>query len=223
MKILFCSSEVSPFAKTGGLGEVCGTLPVALEKEGLDVAVMMPRYKEVDIKKYGLKKLNRDIYETKIGRSISVYFIENKKWFSGRDGLYGYDDKNYDDNFERFHFFCKKSLAAIKDLKLNIDIIHCHDWHSALIPVFLKASHGREAAYKSIKSILTVHNMAFQGIFPSEKFPELNLKRELSSVNGLEFYVQINFLKGGILFSDVVTTVSRNYAKEIQSSQFGQG
>ena len=118
MKIVFFTSEEAPFAKTGGLGEVCGTLPLALAKEGIAVAVVMPRYKCVDIKKYELRKVNNELFETKIGRTVSVYFLENKKWF-GRDGLYGYDDNGYDDNLERFLFFSEKGLASLKDLKLK--------------------------------------------------------------------------------------------------------
>jgi len=222
MNVLFCASEVFPFAKTGGLADVCGTLPLALEKLGVNVSVALPRYKCVDPKKFNLKKLNKDVSTTKIGNNIEVYFIENEKYFN-RDGLYGNAQGDYPDNLDRFLFYCRKTLELIKELSHKTNIIHCHDWQTALIPVYLKTLLKKDPFYKKMKSILTIHNLAFQGLFPREEYPKLNLDSNLFGIDGFEFYGHVNLFKAGILFSDKVTTVSPQYAKEIQTKEYGCG
>ncbi|MFA5059857.1 MAG: glycogen synthase GlgA [Candidatus Omnitrophota bacterium] len=222
MKILFCSAEVAPFAQTGGLGEVCGALPLALEKRGIDVSIILPRYRCVDVKRFAIERLNKDISTATIGKNIKVYFIENDALYD-RDGIYGDKWGDYVDNLDRFSYFCKASLNAAKQLNLRPDVIHCHDWQAALIPVYLKSIYANDAFYKKTKSILTIHNLAYQGIFDKEEFDSLELNEKLFSIEGFEFYDYINLLKGGILFSDLVTTVSQQYAKEIQTDEFGCG
>ncbi|MFZ5801010.1 MAG: glycogen synthase GlgA [Candidatus Omnitrophota bacterium] len=222
MKVLLCSSEVVPFAKTGGLADVAGALPIALEEVGIEVIVVMPRYQAVDIEKFKLKKLNKEVYIGKIGKAVTVYFIENKEYFD-RVGLYGAKEGDYPDNLERFAFFSRKVLDLLPQIKLQPDVIHCNDWQSALIPVYLKTIYKDKPFYKNIKTILTVHNLAYQGLFDKAEFPKLGLGWEVFTMDGMEFYDKINFLKGGIAYSDVVTTVSETYAKEIQTPEFGCG
>jgi len=222
MKIVFCSSEVYPFAKTGGLADVCGALPLALEKIGISVDIFLPYYRCISNEYFDIEKINKHCYKTIIGQKINVYLIKSKQFFD-RGELYGDEDGDYPDNLYRFHYFCKTVLDLLKELKIEADCIHCHDWQTALIPVLLKESFGNDEFYKNIKSMLTIHNLAFQGVFPKDQYSQLKLRRELFDVNGFEFYGKINILKAGILFSDEVTTVSRQYAKEIQSKEFGCG
>lgn len=222
MKILFCSSEVGPFAQTGGLGDVCGALPLALEKRGIEVAVILPLYKCVDREKFNLNNLGGGIFKTKIGRNIEVYFVENNNLY-GRDGLYGDKGGDYEDNLDRFAYYCRKGLEFIKENHLKFDIIHCHDWQAALIPVYLKSLYRSDPFFKDVKSILTIHNLAFQGLFEEEEYSKLGLPEGFYGINGFEFYDLVNLLKGGIIFSDMVTTVSKRYAKEIQTHEFGCG
>lgn len=212
MKILFVSSEVVPFAKTGGLADVAGSLPLALEKLGLEVKICMPRYKMI--------KLSAD--KTVIGRAIDVLFVENEKLF-GRDQLYGDRFGDYPDNLERFAYFSKGVLETAKRINYRPDIIHCNDWQSSLIPVYLKTLYKNDEFFKNTRTVLTIHNLAYQGLFDRSQFPKTGLGWELFSMNGLEFYDKVNILKGGIEFSDYITTVSPTYSKEIQTKEFGCG
>lgn len=222
MKIAFCSTEVVPFAKTGGMADVCGTLPLALEKIGEEVIIIMPRYKGVDLQAHGIKKLNAWAGTATVGTNIKVFFIEHEKFF-GRDGVYGDKKGDYKDNLERFQFFCQKIFVLLKELDLKVDVVHCHDWPTALIPVYLKFLHHKDSFFRKTKSVFTVHNLAYQGVFPKPEFHKLGLDPKLFHISALEYYDQVNLLKGGLLFSDMVTTVSPTYAKEIQTPQFGCG
>ncbi|MFA4989633.1 MAG: glycogen synthase GlgA [Candidatus Omnitrophota bacterium] len=222
MKIVVCSSEVVPFAKTGGLADVAGALPLALEKEGQEVSIIMPRYKAVDTARFRLKKLNSGVLAGLAGKNIRVYFIENEGYFN-RDGLYGDKNGDYPDNLDRFSFYCRKSLDLLQEIDFKPDIIHCHDWQSSLIPVFLKTIYSRNPFYKNIRTVLTIHNIGYQGLFPGEEFPQLGLDESLFNMEGLEFYGKINILKGGLLFADILNTVSPTYAREIQTKEFGFG
>lgn len=222
MKIVMAASEVVPFAKTGGLADVTGALPLALEKEGQEVVIMMPRYKAVDQAKYNLKKVKEGLFCTTIGKGIKVYFIENDEYFL-RDFLYGDKNGDYPDNLERFSYFSKRVLETIKELGFKPDIIHCHDWQTSLIPVYLKNLYAQDAFFKGTRTVLTIHNIGYQGLFPKDEFPKLGLDWSLFSVEGLEFYDKVNVLKGGLVFSDVINTVSMTYSKEIQTEEFGFG
>ncbi|MFC1631989.1 glycogen synthase [Candidatus Omnitrophota bacterium] len=210
MKILFCSSEVFPFAKTGGLADVSGALPEALEKLGCQVKVALPKYRGLQNK------------AGKLGQNIEVYFIENEKYFD-RSGLYGTEQGDHPDNLERFTFFCQKTLELIKQADFKPDIIHCNDWQTALIPVYLKTVFANDHFFNGTKTIFTIHNLAYQGLFPRDKFDQTGLDKELFSIRGLEFFGKINLLKGGLVFSDFLTTVSPTYAEEIQTLKFGCG
>lgn len=222
MKIAMCASEVVPFAKTGGLADVAGALPLALESEKQEVIIVMPRYKMVDAAKFGLKKVKEDISCATIGKGIKVYFIEKDEYFN-RDGLYGDKNGDHKDNLDRFSYYCKRALELFKEINFQPDIIHVHDWQACLIPVYLKTLYASGPFYKKTKTILTIHNIGYQGLFAKDEFPKLGLDWSLFNVEGLEFYDKVNILKGGMIFADIINTVSATYAKEIQTKEFGFG
>jgi len=222
MKIAICASEVVPFAKTGGLADVAGALPLALEKLDQDVVILMPFYKKAKLSNIDTKTLYPGILSTKIGKNIKVYFIQNDKYFN-RTGLYGTQKGDYADNLERFSFFCRRCLELLKQIKFKPDIIHVHDWQAASIPIYLKTKLFSDSFYKNCRTLLTIHNLAYQGLFPRERFPKLGLDWSFFNIEGLEFYGKVNILKGGIIFSDCINTVSSTYASEIQSKDFGCG
>jgi len=214
MKIVICASEVVPFAKTGGLADVCGTLPPALEKLGHEVVVITPRYKTSNIQ--------APAPMVRIGENIRVCFIEHHHYF-GREGLYGESGGEYHDNLERFTYFCHASFDVLKEIKFSPDIIHCHDWHAALIPILLKTNYQNDPFFKNARSMLTIHNLAYQGVFPKRQYEKLGIRGNVFNTQGMEFYDQVNILKGGIVFADVITTVSPQYSKEIQTKELGCG
>ncbi len=222
MKIAFCSSEVFPFVKTGGLADVCGALPLALEKLGIEVSIFLPFYKSIDVTKFKIEKVAAHVSKTTLGNNIQVYFIANDKYF-GRDGIYGNKEGDYPDNLERFQFFCEQTLEFLNESKWNPDVVHCHDWQTALIPVYLKERYKKEDVFKNTKSLLTIHNLAYQGVFPKKEFGKLKLPEELFGLKGFEFFGKINLLKAGIVYADGLNTVSPQYAKEIQTKEFGCG
>lgn len=222
MKILMAASEVVPFAKTGGLADVAGALPLALEELGEEVIIVMPKYKAVSAEKFKITKVNGNISYSVIGKNIKVFFVENDAFFN-RDSLYGDKSGDYPDNLDRFAYYCKRVLELAKEINFKPDIIHLHDWQSCLIPVFLKTKFKNDRFYKDIKTMLTVHNIGYQGLFPKEQFGKLGLDWSFFSIDTLEFYDKINCLKGGMVFSDTITTVSPTYSKEIQTKEFGFG
>lgn len=222
MKIVMCASEVVPFAKTGGLADVAGALPLALEELGEDVIIVMPFYKAVMRPQSGVRSLKEGVSYAVIDKNIKVYFIENDNYF-GRDGLYGDKTGDYKDNLDRFSFYSKRTLELLKEIKFKPDIIHAHDWQASLIPVYLKTLYANDAFYKNTRTILTIHNIGYQGLFPKEEFPKLGLDWSLFNIEGLEFYGKLNLLKGGMEFCDIINTVSPTYSKEIQTKEFGFG
>lgn len=223
MKIAFCASEAVPFAKTGGLADVAGALPIALEELGQEVIVIMPEYRSVHSPKCpAIHRHKKDISYSVIGKNTRVYFIESKQYF-GRDGLYGGKNGDYPDNLERFSYYCRRSLELLKEIGFCPDIIHVHDWQASLIPVYLKSIYRKDPFYGDASTLLTIHNIGYQGLFPKEVFPKTGLDWDFFSIDGLEFYGKINILKGGIVFSDMINTVSPTYASQIQTAQFGFG
>jgi len=222
MKIAFCSSEVFPFAKTGGLADVAGSLPIALEKIGVEVAVFMPGYRMIAKSGHQLEPLKADISRATLGNKINVYFTQHSAFFD-HEGLYGDQNGDYEDNIERFGYFSDRVLKLCKEIDFKPDVVHCHDWQTALIPVLLKRKYADDPFYESIKSLLTIHNLAFQGVFPKEQFAKLELGPEAFEKDGFEFYGKVNLLKAGIIQAEKVTTVSPQYAKEIRSKEFGCG
>jgi len=243
LNILFVSSEVDPFAKTGGLADVCSALPKAIKSLGHEIRIMMPRYKFISEWKFKLHDIIRlkDIPipvgdSTEIGNvkssfitnqkdKIQVYFLDNEKYF-GRDGLYQSPNakKDFKDNDERFIFFARGVLETLKRLGWQPDILHCNDWQTGLIPAYLKTMYADDPFFKSIKTIFTIHNMAYQGTFPPESFAKSGLPQEVYRAEGVEAYGQVNYLKTGLYYADVITTVSKKYAEEIcVSDDLGAG
>ena len=222
MKIAICASEVVPFAKTGGLADVTGALPLELESLNQEVIIIMPRYKAIQEPKFNVRRLKPDVSYSVIGKNIKVYFIEDDAYFN-RDGLYGDKAGDYKDNLDRFSYYSRRALELLKEINFSADIIHCHDWQSALIPVYLKTLYIDNPFYKNTRTIFTIHNIGYQGLFSKEEFPKLGLDWKFFNMETLEFYGKINLLKGGIVFSDIINTVSPTYAKEIQTKEFGYG
>jgi len=222
MKIVLCSSEVFPFAKTGGLADVAGALPLALKELGQEVVVVMPKYAAVAKAGIPLTAVGPGVSSATLGGAVKVYFVENDEYFN-RPFLYGDKTGDYKDNLERFSFYCTKTLELLKTINFRPDIIHCNDWQTALIPVFLKSKLADDPFFKKTKTVFTIHNLAYQGLFAAEEFASLGLDEGLFGIDGLEFYGKINLLKGGIIFADYITTVSQGYAEEILTKEFGCG
>ncbi len=233
MKIAFITSEAYPFAKTGGLADVSNALPAALARRGHDVRIFMPRYYVVDRERFGLSIVGGPlgvplgdgekwaaILESRHIPGITAYFIEHDFYF-GRDGLYDDGHAAYTDNAERFIFFCHGAMRALRDLGFAPDILHCNDWQTGLLPVYLKTLYGEDPFFKKSAAVMTVHNAGYQGVFPTELYHLTRLDWRHYNDGGLEFFNQMNFLKGGLLFADAVTTVSRKYAEELQTPEFG--
>ncbi len=222
MKVLFCASEVFPFAKTGGLADVSGSLPPELAKQDVQIKVVMPRYRTVSDEEFEIEEINNQFSRAKLSDNVTIYFVEQPEYFD-RDGLYGDEQGDYTDNLARYRFFCQRVFKLMKTLDWQADIIHCHDWHTALIPVLLKNKYHDDPFFQGVRTVLTVHNLAFQGLFALEEYPQLDLPDTLLSDEGFLFYEKVNLLKAGILSADAITTVSPQYAREIQTPQHGCG
>jgi len=216
MKIALCSSEVFPYAKTGGLADVTGALPLALAKNDCEVKVFMPLYKKVKP-----QKMFNDYGLTKEG-NVEFYFIKNDNYFM-RDALYGTPQGDYGDNLERFSFYSRKVLELLKQLNFKPDVIHSNDWQSSLVNIYLRTIYSSDDFFRKAATVLTIHNLAYQGLFSRDKYPVLGLSWDYFNMHCLEFYEKINLLKGGIVFSDIVSTVSPTYAKQIQTPDYGCG
>lgn len=217
MKVAFCSSEVFPFAKTGGLGDVSAALPDSLAKAGVEVKVFMPLHK-------GIKPQEMlDGFGITRQGPVEVFFVKHDGYFF-RDSIYvGEDGYDYPDSLERFSYYSREVLRILKKVGFCPDIIHSNDWQAALVNVYLKTLYEGDAFFKNTKCVLTIHNLAYQGLSEKEKFPLLGIADKFFDKEYLEFYGKVNLLKGGIVFSDAVTTVSPNYARQIQTTEFGCG
>jgi len=243
LNVLFLSSEVEPFAKTGGLADVSGALPQTIKSLDHEIRIMMPRYGSINERKLKLHDMIRlkDIpvptgsksilasvkssFLTTNNAKVQVYFLDNHPLF-GRSGLYVHPDtkKDYPDNDDRFIFFARGVLETLKRMGWQPDIIHCNDWQTGLVPAYLKTLYEDDPFYKDTKTIFTIHNMAYQGVFPKSSFLKTGLPKELFSEKGVEAWGNLNMLKSGLVFSDAITTVSEKYAEEIRSSdEYGCG
>jgi len=234
MRILLASSEVAPFAKTGGLADVAGALPKALAKLGHDVRVVLPKYRMVDTTKHGLKRIlsplpvpiagaieNAAVWEGAIG-SVPTYFIEHDDYYD-RKGLYQFEERDHPDNAERFAFFSRAILEMTQALDFIPAVYHCNDWQTGLVPTYLRTTYQRAPEFQGSGILFTVHNLGYQGLFKPAALAIANLGPELFNPFGVEFYGKVNFLKAGLVFSDLITTVSRKYSQEIQTEEFGHG
>ncbi|MEZ6094120.1 MAG: glycogen synthase GlgA [Pirellulaceae bacterium] len=236
MKIVLASSEVEPFAKTGGLADVCGVLPRELAEAGHDVTVFMPAYRcvltggqtitptDIDIAvPVGSKLVTGRVLESRLPDSnVVVYLIEQQEFFD-RPELYGENGEEYNDNCERFVFFCRAVLESIRLMEMNVDIIHANDWQSALLPVYLKTEYAGTPPFDQVASLMTIHNLAYQGRFWHWDMLLTGLDWKYFNWRQMEFYGQLNLLKSGIAFADAISTVSPTYAKEIQGAAQGCG
>lgn len=227
--VLMIGAEAAPFAKCGGLGDVLGSLPKALRRQGTDAAVMIPKYQSIP-----------DVYQERMTavtsftvpvswrkqycglfymehEGVPTYFLDNEYYFK-RPYMYGFYDEA-----ERYSFFCRAVLEALPYLETIPEILHCHDWHAGMISVLLDAYYRRDQAYRQLRTVFTIHNLKYQGVFPKEIMDDvLGLGWEYFTFDRLEFYDQVNFMKGGLVFSDYLTTVSPSYAQEIQTAYYGE-
>ena len=232
MHIAFVASECVPFSKTGGLADVIGALPRALASAGHQVSVYVPRY-----------RLTRIPEERTVVQSITVPFDDRYRFasilsgagypgvrfffvdyppFFDRDGLYGTSSGDFPDNAERFALFCRAVLEGSKILGVP-DIFHCHDWQAAMVPVLLRTQYVEDPAFHAVGTVFTIHNIGYQGLFPPEILPLLTLPWDLFTITKLEFFGNVSFLKGALVYSDSITTVSKKYSQEIQTTEFGFG
>ncbi|MFB5675730.1 glycogen synthase GlgA [Paenibacillus terreus] len=230
MNILFAAAEVHPFIKTGGLADVLGALPKALLKTGSDVRVILPKYAGI-AEQY--KRSMKPVMEKRVQigwrnqfcgieqltlDGVKFYFVDNEYYF-GREGIYGYMDDG-----ERFSFLNRAVLEVLPELDFKPDILHCHDWHTAMIPLLLRDQYSHQEFYQGIKTVFTIHNLLYQGDFPYEVLTDLlGLDSGYFHVEGVEHYGRVNFMKAGLVYSDHVTTVSPTYATEIQTEYYGYG
>jgi starch synthase len=232
MNVVFAASECVPFSKTGGLADVVGALPKALVELGHTVSVYLPKYKQTKLE--GSKVLLRSVtipFDDKYrfcsvldgGKhsGVQFYFIDYPPFFD-REALYGSPAGDYPDNAERFALYSRAVLEASKILGVP-QIFHCHDWQSALVPVLLRTSYGEDPLFRSTATLFTIHNIGYQGLFPADTLPLLMLPWDLFTIPKMEFFGKINFLKGALVFSDFINTVSRKYSQEIQTPEYGFG
>jgi len=234
--IVFVASEGVPFAKTGGLADVVGALPRAVAELGHQASVFLPCYRRVWESKHdlaatgltlrvpvGSQVVEGHVHETRLPHSdVPVYLIDQPRYFD-RDGLYQHLGNDYGDNCERFVFFQRAVLEAIPGLGLQPDVVHCNDWQTGLIPVYLKTLYGRIPQLASTGTLLTIHNLAYQGVFWHWDMPLTGLDWNLFHHDALEFHGSLSFMKAGLVFADMLSTVSPTYAREIQTPKQGAG
>jgi starch synthase len=232
MNIAFAASECVPFSKTGGLADVVGALPRALAALGHDVSVYIPRYRqtklidaETVVKSVTIPFDDKyrfcSVVTAGSGGGVKYYFVEYPPFFD-RDSLYGGPSGDYPDNAERFALFSRAVIEASKIVGVP-QVFHCHDWQTALIPIMLRTFYAEDPAFREAATVFTIHNMGYQGLFAPDTLPLLMLPWELFTISKMEFFGQVNFLKGALVLSDFVTTVSKKYSQEIQTTENGFG
>ncbi|NIS61490.1 MAG: glycogen synthase GlgA [Proteobacteria bacterium] len=235
MRILFLSSEAAPYAKTGGLADVAGSLPKALKEMDCDIRVAMPYYRmakrgnfnvsvlleDVEITLSG-EVLKDDIFLTEADGGVPLYLINKDEYFD-REFLYGTPKGDYFDNVERFVYFSRMAFLLSKRLNFQPDVFHCNDWQTGLVPAYLKTMYTEDPFFFGTSSLFTIHNIAYQGIFHEKKLEVTGLPRKTYHPSGIEYWGKMNFLKAGIVFSDIINTVSHRYSREIQTPEFGYG
>ena len=236
MKILIVSPEVVPFAKTGGLADVAGALPKALAALGHDVKVIMPAYKKVLEGQFPIGIVMENLMvevpfspdrfsllSTRIpGTKVEVWLVRQDEYYY-RDELYQVKGKDYGDNVQRFVLFGKAVIESIKATGWKPDVIHCNDWQTALIPLYLRIQREHDPNFRGIGTVFSIHNMAYQGVFPPAEFPLTGLSWDFYNFKELEFWGNFNLLKAGIIYSEEINTVSEMYSKEIQTAEYGCG
>ena len=232
MHIAFVASECVPFSKTGGLADVVGALPRALASLGHQVSVYSPRYRQTKLQDpqtvvnsitvpFDDKYRFCSVVTAGSTAGVKFYFVDYPPYFD-REALYGTSAADYPDNAERFALFSRAVLEASKVLGVP-NVFHCHDWQSALVPVMLRTLYTEDPAFREVGTVFTIHNMGYQGLFPPDILPLLMLPWDLLTISKMEFFGQVNFLKGALVYSDFVTTVSKKYSQEIQTTEYGFG
>lgn len=229
MRILMVASECHPFAKTGGLAEVLGSLPRALARLGHRVDVVMPRYRRVTAGEplatvsvpLPDRRLETQLYAVVDG-DVRTVFVDHCRYYD-RDALYGTAEQDYPDNAERFAFLARAALEWAAAPGNQYDVIHAHDWQAGLVPVLLARVFSGRPGLDGTRAVFTIHNLAYQGLFDALWLSRLGLPADLMSIDALEYWGRISFLKGGVVFSRLITTVSPRYAEEIQTPEFGFG
>ncbi len=229
MKVLMVSPEAVPYAKTGGLADVAGALVSELVKKKVDTLLVMPFYSTVarhfnpeDTGKSVKIKIGDKTHEGRILRDKHAVFLKCSELYD-RAELYGTPEGDYPDNARRFVFLSRGALEAAKALDFKPNIVHCHDWQAALIPLYLKSLYSKDPFFAGAKSVMTIHNLGYQGVFPADLYSITGLGPELFTPEGVEFYGNVNFLKAGLISADMITTVSPNYAREILLPENGFG
>lgn len=236
MKIVHVASELFPFIKTGGLADSVASQAKALSGMGHEVSVIVPGYRAIfdhpefaDAKpvleilvELGENDARGEVYALQLGPKLTLYAVRRDEFFDRRFP-YGVGTLDYDDNAPRFVFFNKAVVEILRLLKLKADVVHCHDWQAGLVPVLLRATEAQTQLTLALSTVMTIHNIAFQGLFPRKEFALTNLSKDLFDVEGTEFYGQMNMLKAGLVFAERITTVSPNYAREIRTSTHGCG
>ncbi|HXX24148.1 MAG TPA: glycogen synthase GlgA [Terriglobia bacterium] len=233
MRVVFVAPEGVPFSKTGGLADVVGALPKALAKLGPKLDVVLPRYRMTKPGKPEPKMQSltlpldagfkfASVQNAGAAGKVQTFFVECPSLFD-RAGLYQEDGEDYPDNATRFAAFSLAALELIKRSATPPDIIHCHDWQTALVPIYLRNLYQDDDFFRNTSVVFTIHNVGYQGLFPARILPQISLHAGLFTMDFLEYYGKVNLLKGGIVFSDFFTTVSPKYAEEIQTTEFGCG
>ena len=230
LKILMVASEAAPFAKTGGLADVVGSLPAALRPYDCEVAVLIPRYRGVDITSarriydhlpIWLAGVSYDASLYQADAPTPFYFLDCPVLFD-REGYYGNAKGDFADNAIRFAVLARAALGVARRV-FRPQVLHCHDWQTGLVPVYLRSVFANDPTFLGMKTLFTIHNLGYQGLFPREELPKIGLDRRVFNVDGLEFYGKVSFIKGGLNYSDALSTVSRRYALEIQTPEYGFG
>jgi starch synthase len=230
LRILFAASEGLPFSKTGGLADVIEALPKALVAQGHELAVVLPRYRGIKTSMVVMPSVTiplggrlrfPSIADGTMLNGVRYFFVDDPGYFD-RDGIYGNSAGDFPDNAERYSEFCRATIEIAKHV-WPADVIHCHDWQTALVPVFLRSLYAADPLVKDLPVIFTIHNLGYQGHFPAAVLDRAGIPAEVYHPAGLEFYGIINLLKGGLVYSDYLTTVSKKYAEEIQTPEFGYG
>jgi starch synthase len=230
LRILFAASEGLPFSKTGGLADVIEALPKALVAQGHELAVVLPRYRGIKTSIVVMPSVTiplggrlrfPSIADGTMLNGVRYFFVDDPGYFD-RDGIYGGSAGEFRDNAERYSEFCRATIEIAKHV-WPADVIHCHDWQTALVPVLLRSLYSTDPLVKDIPVIFTIHNLGYQGQFPAAVLDRAGIPPEVYNPAGLEYYGDVNLLKGGLVYSDYLTTVSKKYAEEIQTPEFGYG
>jgi starch synthase len=234
-RVWFLAPEAAPFAKTGGLADVVGSLPGALKALGLEVSIGLPLYRVVRQEGFsvtpvlhglevplGTGTLACKVWAGETAEGVPAYFFEREDLFD-RPNLYGTPAGDYYDNLERFTFFCRAALLFARKAGLRMNVLHCHDWQTGLVPAYLRTLYREDPFFSETSCVFTIHNIGYQGLFPGEKFPLCGIPVSQYHPEGMEYWGQVSLLKSGIVYADALTTVSPRYSREIQIPEFGFG